>query len=84
MKSGKVKFVIAAGFLCGVIVSSHNARKAIHRLNREPTLGQYMNRFREFYDKNDLHYVYSDFFTLINDGFSPQRAFDSILEKVLN
>lgn len=84
MKNGNTKYVIIAGLVCGYLFFNYSNKKTLTKINKQPTIRQYINRFEEFFDKPEIESAYADFLIMIDMGFSPSAAFELIMERVLH
>ncbi|MDA0345059.1 MAG: hypothetical protein O3C54_03770 [Proteobacteria bacterium] len=79
MKSGDKYAVVCLAFLLGSAIGKVRSKKKIIRLNKQPSIEQYLNRLTEFFDCNYLEYAEDEFLTLVDFGMSPENAFGSLV-----
>lgn len=84
MKNGNIKYVILTGFVCGYFLFNYKNKRTLTKIDKQPTIRQYINRFEEFFDKPEIESAYADFLIMIDMGFSPSAAFDLIMERVIH
>lgn len=77
MKNGDKFFFMTTFFLIGCLLAKNNVKKDKQREN--PTLSQYLNRLKEFFDQEKIDEVEDQFLNLVDFGINPNAAFDSII-----
>lgn len=79
MKIG-YKHIFVFGIGIAYIVYRKNNFNSIKQKNNEPNIGQYLNRFTEFFDVKYLDIAEDNFLNLIDFGMSPKAAFLAIID----
>jgi len=51
----------------------------LQQKNTNPTINQYLNRLREFFEVDILDQAEDEFLTLVDFGLSPNSAFESTI-----
>ena len=77
MKIGKNTFIITS-FFVGMLISRNKSKNALNKKKYDPTLNQYMNRLREFFDMENLDKMEDEFLCLIDFGLNPNDAFETV------
>lgn len=78
MNNGNKFFFIANLLAIGYTLGQNRSRKMSEEHRRNPTVHQYLNRFKEFYDEDKMQSIEQEFFSLIDFGMSPEMAFEAI------
>ena len=78
MKNGDKLFFVAALVLIGYSIGRNKSRKSLEQHKKDPTISQYLNRLKEFYDKIDMERMEDQFLSLIDFGVDPKYAFEAV------
>ena len=79
MKNGKITFLISS-FILGVSIARNKSMNSLKPKKKDPTVYQYKNRLKEFYDSDILINIEQEFLSLVEFGLSPTSAFDAVIE----
>lgn len=77
MKIGK-NTLLATSFFIGMIISRNKSKNQLNKKDSDPTLSQYINRLKEFFDIKNIEKVEDEFLTLIDFGLNPNDAFNTV------
>lgn len=78
MKNGKKIVIYTLAFSIGVAIARAASSREIDLKNVSPTINQYLNRLREFFDDGNLDMAEDEFLSLVDFGISPESAFASV------
>ena len=78
MKSGNKLFFFINLLAIGYTLGQNRSKKMSEEHRKNPTLHQYLNRFKEFFNEDRIESIEQEFFNLIDFGMSPEMAFESI------
>lgn len=81
MKSGKSLLLLSISLL--IFLSQRKSSSSLDRYKEYPLIRQYINRFKEFFEINEIKEAESNFLSLIDHGFDPKVAFETIIKKVM-
>lgn len=79
MKNGKITFLISS-LLLGISIAKNKSMDSLKPKKKDPTIYQYKNRLKEFYDSDSLFDIEQEFLSLVEFGLSPTSAFDTVIE----
>lgn len=77
MKIGKNTLLITSLFV-GVLIAQNKSRHSLNNKEYDPTLTQYLNRLREFFDIENLDKMEDEFLCLIDFGLNANDAFNTV------
>lgn len=77
MKIGKNTLLVTSFFI-GMIISRNKSKNQLNKKDSDPTLSQYINRLKEFFDIKNIEQVEDEFLTLIDFGLNPNDAFNTV------
>ena len=78
MKNGNRIFFIVNLLAIGYTLGQNRSKKMSEEHRKNPTLHQYLNRFKEFFNEDKLESIELEFFSLIDFGMSQEMAFEAI------
>lgn len=77
MKIGKNSLLITSFFI-GMMISRNKSKNQLIKKDSDPTLSQYINRLKEFFDIKKIEQVEDEFLSLIDFGLNPNDAFNAV------
>lgn len=78
MKNGDKFFIITTLFIIGYAMGRSNSKKILEHHKKDPTIAQYLNRLKEFYDQDIMDKMEDEFLSLIDFGVEPKFAFEAV------
>jgi hypothetical protein len=76
-----IKKVIITSLVIGFVSIKFMSNKSIKEKITRPSLAQYLNRLKEFYDHEIMYLVEDKFLTFVDFGISPEAAFEILIEE---
>jgi len=76
MTNGEKFFLLTSSFLLGCLLAKNTSKKNVY-IN-SPTINQYLNRLKEFFDIDNIDEIEDEFLNLIDFGINPGAAFDAV------
>lgn len=76
-----VKNILAVSIICGIYLAKRISLKSIDNKKYEPSLAQYLNRLKEFYDSEIMDLAEDKFLNFVDFGISPSAAFEILIEE---
>jgi len=76
MTNGEKFFLVNTFFLLGCLLAKNNIKNVKEK--NDPTINQYLNRLKEFFDNENIDQIEDHFLTLVDFGINPNAAFDSL------
>jgi len=76
MTNGEKFLFLTSSFLLGCILAKNNSKKTVIKHN--PTINQYLNRLKEFFDSENIDRIEDEFLNLVDFGINPNAAFDAV------
>jgi|LakMenE18May11ns_1017448.scaffolds.fasta_scaffold9953975_8 hypothetical protein len=76
-----IKKVIITSLVIGFVSIKFMSNKSIKEKITGPSLAQYLNRLKEFYDHEIMYLVEDKFLTFVDFGISPEAAFEILIEE---
>ena len=79
MKNGDRFFFLLALVLIGYSIGRNKSKKSLEQYKKDPTISQYINRLKEFYNDIDMDKMEDEFLSLIDFGVHPKYAFEAVI-----
>jgi hypothetical protein len=80
MTNGEKILFVSTFFLLGCLLSKNENNQTKRKNIVDPTISQYINRLKEFFNEDILDKVQEEFLSLVELGLSPSSAFDAVTE----
>ena len=80
MTNGEKILFVSTFFLLGCLLSKNENNQTKRKNIVDPTIYQYINRLKEFFNEDILDKVQEEFLSLVELGLSPSSAFDTVTE----
>lgn len=78
MKNGD-KFIFTLSLVAiGYAIGQHKSKKMLEHHKKNPTIAQYLNRLKEFYDESNIDKIEDEFLSLVDFGIEPMYAFEAV------
>lgn len=78
MKNGDRFFFITALLIIGYSIGRNKSNKMLEHHKKDPTIAQYLNRLKEFYDQDVMDRMEDEFLSLVDFGVEPKYAFEAV------
>ena len=72
---------LVASAICAIYIAKTISSKLIEEKKIQPSLAQYLNRLKEFYDTEIIDLAEDKFLNFIDFGISPSAAFEILVEE---
>ena len=72
---------LVASAICAIYIAKTISSKSIEEKKIQPSLAQYLNRLKEFYDTEIIDLAEDKFLNFIDFGISPSAAFEILVEE---
>lgn len=72
---------LVASTICAIYIAKIISSKSIEEKKIQPSLAQYLNRLKEFYDTEIMDLAEDKFLNFIDFGISPSAAFEMLVEE---
>ena len=80
MTNGEKILFVSTFFLLGCLLSKNENNQTKRKNIVDPTIYQYINRLKEFFNEDILDKVQEEFLSLVELGLSPSSAFGTVTE----
>ena len=80
MTNGEKVLFVSTFFLLGCLLSKSKNDQTRRNNIIDPTINQYINRLKEFFNEDILDKVEEEFLSLVELGLNPNSAFDAVTE----
>lgn len=79
MNGNKFKKTLIFATVFSILVAKVISDKKLQKINKDPTVGQYLNRLTEFFEHESLDYMQDEFLNLVQFGVYPKDAFSIVV-----